>query len=120
VALFLDDTGVEWEAQLTGRALTTVSLIGKGGQFRRVQSDSGEWIYYGSIATDADLDLAPRQDLLQSLNAARETNKLFSLPADVLNRPITARSQIIHGFRSPAAPGSRRDPKASVSLSFVI
>lgn len=87
MALFLDDTGVEWEAQLTGRAWITGSLIAKGVQFRHVQSDSEEWIYYGSIATDSDLDLVPRQDLLESLSAARETNKLFSLPADILNRP---------------------------------
>jgi hypothetical protein len=86
VALFLDDAGVEWEAQLTGRAWITGSVIRKGVQFRHAQSDSGEWLYYGSIATDTDLELASKQDLLQSLNAARETNKLFSAPADVLNR----------------------------------
>ncbi len=87
MALFLDDTGVAWEAKFTGRAWIMGSLTRKGIQFRHAQSDSGEWLYYGSIATDADLDLASRQDLLQSLKAARETNKLFSLPADVLNRP---------------------------------
>jgi hypothetical protein len=87
VALFLDDAGVEWEAQLTGRAWTMGSVIRKGIQFRHAESGSGEWLYYGSIATDADLDLVPRQDLLRSLRAARETNKLFAHRADVLNRP---------------------------------
>jgi hypothetical protein len=86
VALFLDDTGVAWEAQLTGRAWTMGSVIRKGIQFRHAESGSREWLYYGSIATDADLDLAPKQELLQSLKAARETNKRFTMPADVLNR----------------------------------
>ena len=87
MAHFFDDRGVAWEAQLTGRTWIMGSLTRKGIEFREDQSDSGDWLYYGSIATDADLDLVPRQDLLRSLKAARETNKLFSRRNDVLNRP---------------------------------